>query len=36
MIDRVRDTFAEGERPELIYTNSSNDQEDALREVFAE
>jgi uncharacterized membrane protein len=36
VIARMRDTFAEGEKPELIYTTLSNDQEDALREVFAE
>ena len=36
VIDRVREAFAGQEKPELIFTNLSNEQEDALREVFAE
>ena len=35
VVDRVRDAFA-GSRPELIFTNLSDEQETALREVFAE
>jgi uncharacterized membrane protein len=33
--DKVRDAFA-GQRPELLFTNLSDDQERAVREVFAE
>ena len=33
--DKVRDAFA-GQRPELVSTNLSDDQERALREVFAD
>jgi uncharacterized membrane protein len=33
--DKVRDAFA-GQRPELISTNLSNEQEEALRAAFAE
>lgn len=32
--DRVRDAFA-GQNAELIFTNLSNEQGDAIREVFA-
>jgi uncharacterized membrane protein len=35
VVDRVRDAF-EGTRAELIFTNLSNEQEAALRDVFAE
>ena len=35
MLDKVRDAFAEPP-PELIFTNLSDEQEAALREVFAE
>jgi uncharacterized membrane protein len=35
VVDRVRDAFT-GSRPELIFTNLSDEQETALREVFAE
>ena len=34
VVDRVRDAFA-GERPKLIHTNLSKEQEDHLHEVFA-
>jgi len=33
--DKVRDAFA-GQRPELLFTNLSDEQERAVREVFAE
>ena len=33
--DKVRDAFA-AQRPELISTNLSNEQEEALRAAFAE
>jgi uncharacterized membrane protein len=33
--DRVRDAFA-GQRPKLLFTNLSDEQERAVREVFAE
>jgi uncharacterized membrane protein len=33
--DKVRDAFA-GQRPELISTNLSNEQEAALRAAFAD
>lgn len=36
VIDKVRDAFAGQEKPELMFTNLSADQEHALREVFAE
>ena len=35
VMDKVRDAFS-GERPELIFTNLSDDQEAAIREVFAD
>ncbi|SFC57440.1 Uncharacterized membrane protein [Nocardioides terrae] len=35
VVDKVRDAFA-NDRAELIFTNLSNDQEAALREVFAD
>lgn len=35
VMDKVRDAFA-GSQPELIFTNLSDEQESALREVFAE
>ncbi len=35
VMDRVRDAFA-GQRPELLETNLSGEQEAKLREVFAE
>lgn len=35
VMDKVRDAFA-GQRPELIFTNLSDEQEAAIREVFAE
>jgi uncharacterized membrane protein len=35
VLDKVRDAFA-GQRPELIFTNVSDEQEAAIREVFAE
>jgi uncharacterized membrane protein len=35
VVDRVGDAFT-GSRPELIFTNLSDEQETALREVFAE
>jgi uncharacterized membrane protein len=35
VVDKVRDAFI-GENPELIFTNLSNEQEKAIREVFAE
>jgi uncharacterized membrane protein len=36
VVDRVREAFADQETPELIFTNLSTEQENALREVFAE
>jgi uncharacterized membrane protein len=36
VIDKVRDAFAGDEKAELIFTNQDNDQEAALREVFAD
>ena len=36
VIDKVRDAFAGQEKPELMFTNLSAEQERALREVFAE
>ena len=35
VVDKVREAFSD-DRAELIFTNLSNDQESALREVFAE
>ncbi len=35
VLDKVRDAF-DGDRAELVFTNLSNEQEAALREVFAE
>ena len=35
VMDKVRDAFA-GQQAELVHTNLSNEQERALREVFAE
>jgi uncharacterized membrane protein len=35
VLDRVRDAFAGRETPELMFTNLSTEQENALREVFA-
>lgn len=35
VMDKVRDAFA-GSQPELIFTNLSDEQENAIREVFAE
>ena len=36
VLDKVRDAFAGQEKPELMFTNVSAEQEQALREVFAE
>jgi uncharacterized membrane protein len=36
VIDRLRDAFTADDKPELVYTNLSSEQEAALREVFAE
>ena len=35
VVDRVKEAFA-GQRPELLFTNMSDEQENALREAFAE
>jgi uncharacterized membrane protein len=35
VVDRVREAFT-GQRPELLFTNLSTDQETALREAFAD
>lgn len=35
VMDKVREAFS-GNRPELIFTNLTNEQETAIREVFAE
>ena len=35
VVDRVHEAFADS-RPELIFTNLSDEQERAIREVFAE
>jgi uncharacterized membrane protein len=35
VMDKVKEAFAD-RRPELIFTNLSDDQEATLREVFAE
>jgi uncharacterized membrane protein len=34
-VDKVKEAFA-GSRPELIFTNLSDEQETAIREAFAE
>jgi uncharacterized membrane protein len=37
VVDKVRDVFADGEeQPQLLFTNLSTEQEEALRAVFAE
>jgi uncharacterized membrane protein len=36
VVDKVKDAFAGEHDPELIFTNLSDEQEKALREVFAE
>jgi uncharacterized membrane protein len=36
VIDNMRDAFTGDETPELVFTNLSDEQEAALREVFAE
>ena len=36
VVDKVRDVFADGEEPQLLFTNLSAEQEEALRTVFAE
>jgi len=36
VVDKVHDAFAGEEKAELIFTNLSDDQESALREVFAD
>jgi uncharacterized membrane protein len=36
VIDKVRDAFAGHAQPELIFTNLSEEQESALREVFSD
>jgi uncharacterized membrane protein len=36
VMDKIRDAFVGDEKPELIFTNLSDDQEAALREVFAD
>ena len=36
VVDRVKDAFADHEPSELLFTNLSTEQEDALREVFAD
>ena len=35
VVDRVREAFS-GQRPELLFTNLSTEQENALREAFAD
>ena len=35
VMDKVKDAFA-GEKPELLFTNLSNEQERALQEAFGE
>jgi uncharacterized membrane protein len=35
VVDRVRDAFGE-DRPDLVFTNLSTEQEETLREIFAE
>ena len=36
VLDKVKDAFAGGEPSELLFTNLSQEQEDALRQVFTE
>ena len=36
VLDKVRDAFAANDKPELIFTNLTNEQEAALREVFTD
>lgn len=36
VMDKVRDAFSGDEPPQLLFTNLSNEQESAIREVFAE
>jgi hypothetical protein len=36
VVDKVRDVFSDGEDPQLLFTNLSAAQEEALRTVFAE
>src|SRR5690242_21852218 len=36
VIDKLRDAFTGDDKPELLFTNLSNEQDAALREVFAE
>ena len=36
VMDKVRDAFSGDETPQLLFTNLSNEQESAIREVFAE
>jgi uncharacterized membrane protein len=36
VVDKVRDAFEMQDRPELVFTNLTTEQETALREVFAE
>jgi uncharacterized membrane protein len=36
VVDKVKQAFAGMERPELIFTNLSEEQEAALREVFSD
>ena len=36
VVDKIRDVFDEGEEPQLMFTNLSGEQEEALRAVFAE
>jgi uncharacterized membrane protein len=36
VLDKVRDAFTGQDKPELIFTNLTTDQENTLREVFAE
>lgn len=36
VVDRVREAFADEKRPELLFTNLSAEQEEKLREIFAE
>ena len=36
VMDKVRDAFSGDETPRLLFTNLSNEQESAIREVFAE
>ncbi|HET6940252.1 MAG TPA: DUF1269 domain-containing protein, partial [Nocardioides sp.] len=36
VIDKLRDAFTGDDKPELVFTNLSDEQEAALRDVFAE